>query len=202
MLDISLAYTWSVCWLYMAAWGLVWEVVTNTQHDTVCSLCQQLKRLSTSEIFGYELLRAPVLFTHVASHAEYEPVRSSRILDQRCQNKSDLPCCPGESNIIRPQKLSHLHLWGSRPLTSLELEWEMSECLYFLYQWSLMLYETLWCFDKVPRQPSKTMSKKKLLTTTAAWHGPMCPSHDFLSLHNSEKSVVANGCKLGRVKHA
>ena len=161
MLDISLAYTWSVCWLYMAAWGLVWEVVTNTQHDTVCSLCQQLKRLRTSEIFGYELLRAPVLFTHVASHAEYEPVRSSRILDQRCQNKSDLPCCPDESNIIRPQKLSHLHLWGSRPWTSLELEWEMSECLYFLYQWSLMLYETLWCFDKVPRQPSKTMSTKK-----------------------------------------
>ena len=141
-------------WLHGAWFEKSWLTHSMIQY-AVCA-----SSLSTSEIFSYEFLRAPVLFTHVASHAEYEPVRSSRILDQRCQNKSDLPCCPDESNMIRPQKLSHLHLWGSRPWTSLELEWEMSECLYFLYQWSLMLYETLWCFDKVPRQPSKTMSKK------------------------------------------
>ena len=63
--------------------------------------------------------------------------------------------------------------------------------------------------SKCSKATQQDHGKKKLLTTTAAWHGPMCPLrqlsfslHDFLNLHKADESVVANGCKLGRLKHA
>lgn len=200
MLDISLAYTWSVCWLYMAAWGLVWEAVTNTQHDTVWSLCQQLKHFGELWLWVAE--------SSCLVHPCCEPrwIRASQV------QQNLRPTMPKQ---VRPSMLPRW-IKHYQTLEAVAPPSVRQQALNIIGvgmgdEWVSILFismilDALWN-SMMFRQGSKAtqqdhVKKKKLLTTTAAWHGPMCPSHDFLSLHNSEKSVVANGCKLGRVKHA
>ena len=114
----------------------------NTQHDTVCSLWQQLRHVG--DLWVLWVTQSSCLVLHPYCEPRWIRARSSQVQSSTKDAKTSQTFHVAQMNqTLSDKNLSHLHLWGSRPWTSLELEWEMnvSVCTSFIKS---MIFDALW----------------------------------------------------------